>query len=251
MSTVETPALLELSQVSKHFGGVVAVDRVDLEVHQGEVVGLIGPNGAGKTTLFNVISGVMAPSAGSIRLRGKEIGGLRPDQITRAGIARTFQSASFLPGMTVYENVQIAATFRKPEARKARAAHAVIEDALRRTGLADCADVLSEQLNVSQHKRLEIARAVATEPELLMTDEIVAGLTPAETDEILAILMGLNREGMTLVFVEHDVRAVLSVSRRLVVLAQGALLAQGEPQTVARSEEVIKVYLGSRYAAGQ
>jgi len=250
MSTA-IPALLELSQVSKHFGGVAAVDCVDLTVYQGEVLGLIGPNGAGKTTLFNLVSGVMVPSAGSIRLRGEEIGGLRPDQIARAGVARTFQSASFLPGMTVYENVQIAATFRKSEARKSRPAHAVTEEALRRTGLSDCADLPAEELNVSQQKRLEIARAVATEPDLLMTDEIVAGLTPAETDEILEILMELNRDGTTLVFVEHDVRAVLSVSRRLVVLAQGALLAQGEPQAVARSEEVIKVYLGSRYAAGQ
>lgn len=249
--SVATPVLLELSQVSKRFGGVVAVDSVDLTVYQGEVLGLIGPNGAGKTTLFNVVSGVMAPSAGSIRLRGTEIGGLRPDQITRAGVARTFQSASFLPGMTVYENVQIAATFRKPEARRSRPTPAVIEDALRRTGLSAWARLLADELNVSQQKRLEIARAIATEPELLMTDEIVAGLTPAETDEILAILMDLNREGTTLVFVEHDVRAVLSVSRRLVVLAQGALLAQGEPQAVARSEEVIKVYLGSRYAAGR
>lgn len=245
------PALLELTQVSKYFGGVVAVDRVDLKVNRGEVLGLIGPNGAGKTTLFNIISGVMPATTGSIRFRGDEINGLRPDQVTRAGIARTFQAASFLPGMTVYENVQIAAAFRRAAARKQRPVNTVINSALSMTGLADCADLPAEELNVSQQKRLEIARAIATEPELLMTDEVVAGLTPTETDEILAILMELNRGGMTLVFVEHDVRAVLSVSQRLVVLAQGALLAEGEPQSVARSAEVIKVYLGSRYAAGQ
>lgn len=250
MSAV-TPALLELTQVNKTFGGIVAVNRVDLKVYRGEALGLIGPNGAGKTTVFNLISGVMAPNSGSIRFNGEEISGLRPDQVTRAGIARTFQSASFLPGMTVYENVQIAAAFRKPELLKQRNCAQVVDAALRKTGLFDCAHLPVEDLNVSQHKRLEIARAIATEPELLMTDEVVAGLTPTETDEILAILMALNRDGMSLVFVEHDVRAVLSVSHRLVVLAQGALLAEGEPQTVARSPEVIKVYLGNRYAAGR
>ena len=248
--TGSAPALLELVKVTKHFGGVTAVDGIDLTVNQGEVVGLIGPNGAGKTTVFNIVSGVMPASTGSIRFRGKEINGLRPDQITRAGIARTFQAASFLSGMTAYENVQIAAAFRRPAARRQRADRDVISDALRTTGLLEHADLPAEALNVSQHKRLEIARAIATEPELLMTDEVVAGLTPPETDEILAILMTLNRRGMTLIFVEHDVRAVLSVSQRLVVLAQGALLAQGEPQSIARSPEVIKVYLGSRYVAG-
>lgn len=247
----DTRPLLELRQVSKHFGGIVAVDRVDLQVHRGEVLGLIGPNGAGKTTVFNLISGVMAPSSGSIRFRDAEIGGLRPDQVTWAGIARTFQAASFLPGMTVRENVDIAALFRRPEARRARTAADVTDASLERTGLLEYQDLPAEDLNVSQQKRLEIARAVATEPELLMTDEVVAGLTPTETDEILEILMGLNRDGMTLVFVEHDVRAVLSVSQRLVVLAQGTLLAQGDPQTVARSPDVIRVYLGSRYASGQ
>ena len=243
--------LLELRQVSQQVGGILAVDRVDLQVHRGEVLGLIGPNGAGKTTVFNLISGIMAPSSGEILFRGEAIGGWRPDQVTRAGIARTFQAASFLPGMTVRENVEIAAMFRRPAARRARSAAAVTEAALEGTGLLAYQALPAEDLNVSQQKRLEIARAIATEPELLMTDEVVAGLTPAETDEILAILMGLNREGMSLVFVEHDVRAVLSVSQRLVVLAQGALLAQGDPQAVARSPEVIRVYLGSRYAAGQ
>jgi branched-chain amino acid transport system ATP-binding protein len=244
-------ALLELSEVSKVFGGIHAVNRVSLKVSRGEVLGLIGPNGAGKTTVFNLISGVMAPTAGSIRFLGEEIGGRRPDQITRAGIARTFQAASFLPGMTVWENVQIASMFRGKSARGLRAPNDVTEHALRRTELLDVARLPAEELNISQQKRLEIARAVATEPQLIMTDEVVAGLTPAETDAILAILMDLNREGMSLVFVEHDVRAVLSVSHRLVVLAQGALLAEGDPQVVARSPEVIRVYLGSRYAAGR
>jgi len=243
--------LIELSSVSKSFGGVHAVVDFSMQVRRGEVLGLIGPNGAGKTTVFNLISGVQSPTSGSIRLNGQEIGGLRPDQVNAQGIARTFQAASFLPGMTVRDNIGIAAEFRPAGKRKARPAREVIARALATTGLTEVADTHAELVNVSQQKRLEIARAIASEPAVLMTDEIVAGLNPTETNEILAILMGLNRDGMTLVFVEHDVRAVLSVSTRLVVLAQGRLLAEGDPQTVARSPDVIRVYLGSRYAANQ
>jgi ABC-type branched-subunit amino acid transport system ATPase component len=245
------PALLVLSGVSKSFGGVQAVAELDMEVRQGEVLGLIGPNGAGKTTVFNLVSGIQQPTSGSIRLAGAEIAGLRPDQVCRRGIARTFQTASFLPGMSVRENVELAAAFRDPIKIRARRTRDVVADALARTELADVADQPAELVNVSQQKRLEIARAIATEPLLLMTDEIVAGLNPSETDDLLRILVGLNREGMTLVFVEHDVRAVLSVSQRLIVLAQGKLLAEGDPRTVARSPDVIRVYLGSRYAGNQ
>jgi ABC-type branched-subunit amino acid transport system ATPase component len=240
--------LLVLTDVSKSFGGVHAVSGLHLDVRRGEVLGLIGPNGAGKTTVFNLVSGIQQPTTGSIRLAGAEIAGLRPDQVCRRGIARTFQTASFLPGMTVAENVRLAAAFREPAKIRARRSDEVVADALARTELLDVADWPAELINVSQQKRLEIARAVATEPLLLMTDEIVAGLNGTETDDLLRILVGLNRAGMTLVFVEHDVRAVLSVSHRLVVLAQGQLLAEGEPQAVARSPEVIRVYLGSRYA---
>ncbi|WP_326537495.1 ABC transporter ATP-binding protein [Pseudorhodoferax sp.] len=243
--------LLELREVGKSFGGVHAVTALNMEVRRGEVLGLIGPNGAGKTTVFNLVSGLQKPSSGSIRLDGHEIGGLRPDQVCRRGIARTFQTASFLPGLTVRENVRLAAEFREPAKRQARSSAAVVADALARTELAEVADEAAELINVSQQKRLEIARAIATEPQLLMTDEIVAGLNPAETDGLLKILTALNRDGMTLVFVEHDVRAVLSVSHRLVVLAQGKLLAEGEPKAVARSPEVIRVYLGSRYAGNR
>lgn len=243
--------LLVLSDVSKSFDGVHAVTSFSMEVRRGEVLGLIGPNGAGKSTVFNLISGLMRPTSGSIQFDGAEIGGLRPDQVCRRGVARTFQTASFLPGLTVRENVRLAAEFRERAKMKARSSREVVDDALARTELTDVADRPAELVNVSQQKRLEIARAIATEPMLLMTDEIVAGLNSKETDDLLKILVALNREGMTLVFVEHDVRAVLSVSHRLVVLAQGKLLAEGEPRTVARSPEVIRVYLGSRYAGNQ
>lgn len=241
--------ILVLSSVSKSFGGVHAVSDLSIEVRRGEVLGLIGPNGAGKSTVFNLISGVQRPTAGSIRFLGDEISGLRPDQICRRGIARTFQTASFLPGMTVRENVRLAAEFRTSEKIRARSSGNLVDWALERAELTDVADVPAELVNVSQQKRLEIARAIATEPTLLMTDEVVAGLNPSETNDLLKILVGFNEEGVTLVFVEHDVRAVLSVSHRLIVLAHGKLLAEGEPRQVAKSSEVIRVYLGSRYAA--
>jgi ABC-type branched-subunit amino acid transport system ATPase component len=249
MSTLDT--LLELRDVHKSFGGVHAVTALNMVVRRGEVLGLIGPNGAGKTTVFNLVSGLQKPTSGGITFNGQEIGGLRPDQVCRRGIARTFQTASFLPGLTVRENVRLAAEFREPAKLKARKSQAVVDDALARTELSYVANEPAELINVSQQKRLEIARAIATEPQLLMTDEIVAGLNPSETDELLKILVSLNRSGMTLVFVEHDVRAVLSVSHRLVVLAQGKLLAEGEPMAVARSPDVVRVYLGSRYAGNQ
>ncbi len=240
--------LLEVKNVSKRFGGVVAVEDLDFTVRKGEILGLIGPNGAGKTTVFNMISGIQRPTAGVIALDGQNLVGLRPDQVTRRGIARTFQSASFLPGMSVYDNVNLAASFRAPAAIRQRSPAEVTQAALAATGLLEVAERPAELLNVSQHKRLEIARAVATEPVLLMTDEIVAGLNNSETDEVLEILVRLNKTGITLVFVEHDVRAVLSVSQRLIVLAQGKRLAEGDPHEVARSPEVIRVYLGKRYA---
>jgi branched-chain amino acid transport system ATP-binding protein len=245
------PNLIEVDRVSKSFGGVQAVDRLSMQVRKGEILGLIGPNGAGKTTVFNLISGVQNPTSGSIRFQGRDLARMRPDQVCAAGIARTFQTASFLPGMTARENVMLAAAFRPAAKRRVRDDRLVTMDALAATGLEVKADTPAELLNVSEQKRLEIARAMASEPVLMMTDEVVAGLNPAETNEVLDILRALNRAGMTLVFVEHDVRAVLSVCTRLVVLAQGRLLAEGDPVTVARSADVVRVYLGSRYARNQ
>lgn len=240
--------LLEVREVSRAFGGVKAVNSLSFDVRQGEILGLIGPNGAGKTTVFNLISGIQHPDSGTITLGGRQIAGLRPDQVCAAGIARTFQTASFLPGMSTYANVELAAAFRPVEKRRSRGIAEVTENALRATDLLSVAHVDAEMLNVSQQKKLEIARAMASEPQLMMTDEIVAGLNPTETNEVLDILMRINAGGTTLVFVEHDVRAVLSLCSRLVVIAQGQLLAHGDPREVARSPEVIRVYLGNRYA---
>ena len=238
--------LLELSGVFKRFGGVEAVRNLSFSVAPGEVLGLIGPNGAGKTTVFNLISGVVEPTAGRIAFDGKDIQGSRPDKVCAAGIARTFQTSSLLPGMTARENVHVASLFRRELG--GRTPDQITDQALTLCGLTGVANKEADQLTTSEQKRVEVARAYATGAKLIMTDEVVAGLNSVETDQILDILKGINREGVTLIFVEHDVRAVMQVSHRLIVLAEGALLAEGDPATVARSSEVIRVYLGSRYA---
>lgn len=238
--------LLELSGVFKRFGGVEAVRNLSFSVAPGEVLGLIGPNGAGKTTVFNLISGVVEPTAGRIAFDGKDIQGSRPDKVCAAGIARTFQTSSLLPGMTARENVHVASLFRRELG--GRTPDQITDQALALCGLTGVANKEADQLTTSEQKRVEVARAYATGAKLIMTDEVVAGLNSVETDQILDILKGINREGVTLIFVEHDVRAVMQVSHRLIVLAEGALLAEGDPATVARSPEVIRVYLGSRYA---
>jgi len=239
-------AILQLESVSRHFGGVEAVRNLSFSVSQGEILGLIGPNGSGKTTVFNLISGVVEPSSGQIYFNGQPFHGRRADQICAAGIARTFQTASLLPGMTARENVNIASLFRRDKLGKLAAK--LTDHALELCGLTACAETTTEKLTTSEQKRVEVARAYATGAKLIMTDEVVAGLNAVETDEVIDILKTINREGITLIFVEHDVRAVMRVSHRLLVLSEGALLAEGDPAVVVGLPEVIKVYLGSRYA---
>ncbi|MHA7066246.1 ABC transporter ATP-binding protein [Azospirillum argentinense] len=244
------PPLLRVENLSKVFGGVTALNGVGFEVYPGEVVGLIGPNGAGKTTLFNVISGLLPPSGGTITFCGRSIGGLRPDEICALGAVRTFQSASLLSGMTVWDNVHVASLFRPAERARTESAAACTRRALAFCGLEDCRDEIAETLSIGDQKRVEIARAMATGPKLLMTDEILAGLNAADSEGILQMLQGLKREGISIIFVEHDVRSVMRISDRVVVIAQGRKLAEGEPDAVARMPEVISVYLGGRYAQG-
>ncbi len=240
--------LLEVISVSKRFGGVTAIDDVSFTLAESEILGLIGPNGAGKSTLFNLISGVQEPTSGTIRLAGQPIDGRRPDAICRAGIARTFQSASLLPEMTCWENVHVASLFCP--AGKTGNSNAVERTAraLDMCGLINVAHRDVSEITTGEAKRLEIARALATNPRILMTDEGVAGLNPAETDQVLEILRAVNASGVAIIFVEHDVRAVLSLVQRLVVIARGRLLAEGAPKEVARSPAVIEAYLGSRHA---
>jgi len=239
-------ALLEISNLTKRFGGLVANDAVSMEVNQGEIVGLIGPNGAGKTTLFNCITGFYRPDGGSVRFEGRDITNLSADQICHAGIARTFQIVKVFKDMTVLENVMVGALCRTPSLEKAR------KEALRTlafTGLAEKRDVLAGSLTIADKKRLELARALATRPKILMLDESIAGLNPMETREAVELLRRVNAQGITLIVVEHVMEAIMTISDRIVVLDYGRKIAEDVPEKIAVNEEVIRAYLGERYHA--
>ncbi len=240
--------LLEVEQVAKDFGGVRALDGVDLALEPRQVVGLIGPNGAGKTTLFNVISGVFPPTAGRVRFRGEDLAGLRPDQVCRRGIARTFQIVQPFARMTVAENVATAYLFGRragPRGVGRRAAVARARDLLAYGKLHDVANRPASTLTLSQRKRLEMVRALAAEPELLLLDEVLAGLNPQETDEISAIIQQVRRQlGLAILLIEHNLRAVMALSETMVVLNYGTVIARGSPDVIAADEAVIRAYLG-------
>jgi branched-chain amino acid transport system ATP-binding protein len=236
-------SLLVVDQVIKRFRGLTAVDGASFQVGAGEIFAVIGPNGAGKTTLFNLIAGVFAPDAGAISFEGTRIDGLAPDAICRRGIGRTFQLVRPFPALTVEDNALIGALLRRPSVEAARA-HA--HDVLRRLDLHDKRHQLASALTLPDRKRLEVARALATDPKLLLLDEVMAGLRPAETDRMVAILRTLNREsGITILLIEHVMRAVMALAARVLVLHHGAAIAEGTPETVVRDQAVIDSYLGA------
>ena len=236
-------ALLAVDAVTKHFRGLLAVDRVSFAVAPGDVVAVIGPNGAGKTTLFNMIAGVFAPDDGTIAFAGERIDGLAPDAICRRGIGRTFQLVRPFPGLTVEDNVVVGALLRRPDVAAARR-HALA--VLERLDLIDKRAVLAAALTLPDRKRLEVARALATDPKLLLLDEVMAGLRPTETDRMVAILRDINRDsGLAIVLIEHVMRAVMALARRVVVLHHGAAIADGAPAAVVREPAVIQSYLGA------
>jgi ABC-type branched-subunit amino acid transport system ATPase component len=238
--------LLEVRDVSKSFEGLRALNRVSLEVPPGKVVSIIGPNGAGKTTLFNVITGALAPTTGDVLLEGRSIRGLRPCQTARLGIGRTFQIVRPFPGLTTLENVTLAA-LAKEHGR--RAAERRAEEILELTRLAPLARIEARNLTLARRKRLEIARAVALRPRLILLDEVMAGLTPAEVDETIDLIRGLRSLGIAAVAgIEHVMQAVQKISDWIVVLDFGRKLAEGLPGDIMRHPEVVKAYLGSRYA---
>jgi len=245
---MEQTKLLDVRDVSKAFGGIKALSGISFHLYEGEVLGLIGPNGAGKSTLFNVISGLMPATSGEIVLAGKSLTGLRPDQVSALGAVRTFQSASLLIGMSVWDNVHVASLFRSKWHRTSETAADCTARAIAYAGLQDRVNSVAETLTMGEQKRVEIARALASSPRLLMTDEILAGLNAADSESILQMMLGLKRDGISVIFVEHDVRSVMRVSDRVVVIAQGKKLAEGRPEEVAKAPEVIEVYLGGRYA---
>jgi len=235
-------AFFAIAGVSKRFRGLVAVDRASCEVARGEIFALIGPNGAGKTTLFNVIAGVLRPDEGTISFLGERIDGLRPDEICRRGIARTFQIVRPFPALTVEDNVMVGALLRTADTGAARQ---TAYDVLRRLDLFDKRTRLAKSLTLPDRKRLEVARALATAPQLLLLDEVMAGLRPTETDRMVAILRDLNAQGVTIVLIEHVMRAVMALANRVLVLHHGAPIALGTPAEVVREPAVISSYLGA------
>jgi branched-chain amino acid transport system ATP-binding protein len=244
-----TTTLLELKGVTKRFGGVAALNGVSTAVTEGEILGIIGPNGAGKTTLLNCVSGVYKPDVGDILWRGSSIKGMRPHRVARLGIGRTFQIVKPFGSMTVRENAAVGALFGSGEAR--RGLNEAFKDAdkvLELVGLRSKADLEVTSLTIPDRKRLEVARAVATQPKLLLLDEVMAGLNSVEVDEALEMVRAVHATGVTVVLIEHVMRVIVGVCTRAVVLDFGQVLAEGEPEVVLRDERVIQAYLGERYA---
>jgi branched-chain amino acid transport system ATP-binding protein len=236
-------ALLSLQGVSKRFRGLVAVDAVSFEIAAGELFAIIGPNGAGKTTLFNMIAGAIAPDEGSINFAGEPIGGLPPDAICRRGIGRTFQIVRPFPALTVEDNVIVGALLHSRDVGKARKR---ARELLRRLDLFDQRNRTAATLTLPDRKRLEVARALATEPKLLLLDEVMAGLRPTESDRMVAILRTLNRDsGLTIVLIEHVMRAVMALASNVLVLDHGIAIAQGEPEAIVHDPAVVQSYLGA------
>ena len=234
-------ALLRVSGLSKRFGGVLAVQDLYFELPRGKVLGLIGPNGAGKTTLFSMISGAEKPTTGTIEFDGRRISGLRPSRVTQLGVARTFQIVRPLARLTVLENVMVGAYCR---VNRSGAAREIALHWLEFTGLVHRRDALGRSLTIADRKRLEITRALATQPRLLLLDEVMAGLTPAETEAAVELLHRLRQSGLSMVVIEHVMRVIMSVSDAIIVLNYGRKIAHGSPQTVANDPAVIQAYLG-------
>ncbi len=236
-------ALLSIDAVSKRFRGLLAVDNVSFRVAQGSIFAVIGPNGAGKTTLFNIIAGMSAPDRGSIAFAGERIDGLTPDEICRRGIGRTFQLVRPFPALSVEDNVAIGAMLHRHDPALARRrAHEV----LKQLDLFGKRHQPASALTLPDRKRLEVARALATDPKLLLLDEVMAGLRPAETDRMVSVLTTLNREtGLTILLIEHVMRAVMALAARVLVLHHGAAIAEGAPEAVVREPAVVQSYLGA------
>ena len=235
-------ALLEARGISKSFRGLRAVHDASFEIPEGSINALIGPNGAGKTTIFNMIAGVFAPDSGKVTFLGREIQGLRPDQVCAAGIGRTFQIVKPFAGLSVLDNVMVGAFLKERTSAGARA-HSI--SILRKLGLDPKADLPASSLTLPDRKRLEVARALATRPKLLLLDEVMAGLRPTECDLMVEVFRGLNRsDGLTILLIEHVMRAVMALAQHIGVLHHGEVIARGTPEEIVRHPAVLECYLG-------
>jgi len=238
--------ILKITALTKNFGGLTAVSSLDLHIAEGEIMALIGPNGAGKSTVFNLVAGVYAPTEGTIRFKGEVINGRKPWDLCKMGLARTFQLVKPFATKTVLYNVMVGAFLHSGTTHKAREK---AEEVIATLGLGELRDRLAGSLTIADRKRLEIGKALATGPELLLLDEVMAGLRPTEVDDMIAIIKGLRDRGVTVFVIEHIMRAVMALSDRVAVLQFGQKIAEGTPEEVTRDENVIKAYLGGDYDA--
>ena len=239
---MSTP-FLQIQNVGKRFFGLTAVDNVSFDVTPGEIVSIIGPNGAGKTTLFNLLTGQLEPTTGEIRLEGEVINKLRPDQRAKRGLGRTFQITKPLVALTVIENVMVGAFLHHRRQRDARErAYVVLEE----VGLTPRADVLAGELTLAERRRLEVGRAMALSPKVVLLDEVMAGLNQSEVDELIGVVRQLHSRGLTLMIIEHNLKVVRAFSERVIVLDRGAMIAEGDANTILNMPNVIKAYLGER-----
>jgi branched-chain amino acid transport system ATP-binding protein len=237
-------SLLAVSAVSKRFGGILANNRISFEVAPGELVGIIGPNGAGKSTLFEIITGFYHPDEGEVRLDGQRLTGLSPDVVCRRGVARTFQKLRPFQGLTVLHNVMVGALTRTKDVAHARErAHELV----RKVGLGDKAQAHARTLSTGQRKRLELARALATEPRILLLDEVTGGVDQRTIPELVRLVRELHAGGLTLLVIEHNMRVITAVAQRIVALHLGEVIADGTPDVVARDRRVVEAYLGQAY----
>ncbi|MBW2609637.1 MAG: ABC transporter ATP-binding protein [Deltaproteobacteria bacterium] len=237
-------AFFDVKNLTKNFGGLTAVSNNSFEIKEGEILGLIGPNGAGKTTIFNLITGFYRPDSGVILFKDEEIQGLEPHRVSRKGIARTFQIARSFPRMSTLDNVMVGGFINGQKAKDVRESAIEI---LELTGLIDQEDKLAENLTIADLRRLEIAKALAIKPDLLLLDEVIAGLNPTEIDEAIDIIKKIRDTGITIFMVEHVMHAIMSLSDRIIVINYGEKIAEGKPEQVAKDERVIEAYLGEEY----